>query len=332
MLEVIIKEECDYIGVDNSFKCIKCNEYFANEFELKAHTRLQTTHQPYGCSICGQTFSSVSDLQFHFDTHENKPFFCTVCSAKFSNILQLDKHLGCHRNTANRSTVGLDLNNLKQDEDTENDYHTQNYFGLWTSLVQNEHLNDDEEWQTEHFPSANYEDGVQESRKKAIKPKSRYKSWKVYRVATHIKKNSISISSFECCFCPRGFFLLKDLKHHMRSQHIFGVKLKECKVCKMTFQSGDELSKHTRTHPSDEGIMLCHICAKGFSKRNSLLRHMQTHRSDKPFQCESCPYKGISKGELTKHIKRVHLKDRPYACTYCPYRSSGNSGLTGIVL
>lgn len=65
--------------------CAHCNKSFRCTWSLKQHMKSHTTsaENPFGCSICGETFKEKEELLKHFDVHRNQIFTCIMCDENF---------------------------------------------------------------------------------------------------------------------------------------------------------------------------------------------------------------------------------------------------------
>ena len=62
--------------------CDSCKARFSNEKDLKMHMK---KHAPHACVLCEARFSEVAELETHILTHtEYKPFGCNLCGVSFS--------------------------------------------------------------------------------------------------------------------------------------------------------------------------------------------------------------------------------------------------------
>ena len=79
-------ERSDMI-VETSFRCLMCNQSFADRGHLWRHSLVHTGEKPFkrfACSICNKTFEKKASMLLHKYTHTGvKPYSCSVCGKSF---------------------------------------------------------------------------------------------------------------------------------------------------------------------------------------------------------------------------------------------------------
>lgn len=90
----------------------------------------------------------------------------------------------------------------------------------------------------------------------------------------------------------------------------------ECRTCKKTFESREDLHNHRRNvkHPELRNSH-CSICKKSFTK-SKLDQHMRSHTKEKPYKCKMCPQRFSIGSNLTRHVM-THTGERPHVCKIC---------------
>lgn len=79
-------------------KCSHCNAVVFAHY-LKKHMQKHLTVRPYKCNICGNSFTSQSQLNAHEFRHTNeRPLECTMCDKKFKLACDLRIHMAVHNN------------------------------------------------------------------------------------------------------------------------------------------------------------------------------------------------------------------------------------------
>lgn len=83
------------------YKCVQvgCSKMFEELDDFLEHTQSHKKVE-YRCHVCGEAFSTLSDLGLHQYSHSidktksaDKYYFCSVCKSSFSNLKALQHHM-----------------------------------------------------------------------------------------------------------------------------------------------------------------------------------------------------------------------------------------------
>lgn len=79
------------------FGCSVCGNSFSQSKYLKNHMRLHTNGRSLSCSVCQKTFLWKTVLDAHMRIHTGeKPYSCSVCGARFTHGSNLASHHKTH--------------------------------------------------------------------------------------------------------------------------------------------------------------------------------------------------------------------------------------------
>ncbi|KAK9737891.1 Zinc finger, C2H2 type [Popillia japonica] len=120
------------------------------------------------------------------------------------------------------------------------------------------------------------------------------------------RKRPAELPPFECRTCKKTFESREDLHNHRRN-----VKHPELRN-----SHREDLHNHRRNvkHPELRNSH-CSICKKSFTK-SKLDQHMRSHTKEKPYKCKMCPQRFSIGSNLTRHVM-THTGERPHVCKIC---------------
>ncbi|XP_062396611.1 zinc finger protein 493-like [Sardina pilchardus] len=134
----------------------------------------------------------------------------------------------------------------------------------------------------------------------------------------------------KCAHCGKGFSQIQQLKKHMLVHT--GEKPYKCAYCGKAFRYPSSLKVHERLHTGDCPHK-CTKCGKGFSCRSSLSQHMRIYkgmncgtRRGTPSICPQCG-RGFSKGSALKIHMLIHIGEKPHICVQCGKKLTTASNL-----
>ncbi|XP_030849882.1 zinc finger protein 91-like [Strongylocentrotus purpuratus] len=272
-------------------KCDECGACFEDEALLQRHMKMHSQVTMFMCAICGSTFTKKSYLTFHMVVHEKEDL------SERMSMKEVDEG----------KVPALPPKGQKQ-----------------LQIV------DDDEDDDDVGDGGNDPDDIDWEEPLAAKKKG---------------------SKFDCDRCSRSCASLRGLKMHQRMLHITveeepqsesseeeedakteedamiekkggNDKSKHCPVCKKSFVSVRQLTRHESTHASWD----CTYCSKTFRTSWILKEHLNTHTGQRPYQCTECDKTFKSHGALRRHTI-IHKGTKPYRCDLCDMRFSDGSSL-----
>ncbi|XP_036088568.1 zinc finger and SCAN domain-containing protein 5B [Rousettus aegyptiacus] len=130
---------------------------------------------------------------------------------------------------------------------------------------------------------------------------------------THVRKEAMRQTPYECGTCKKRFNYESQLTVHQRTHT--GDRPFKCMVCHKGFMQSSDLRVHQRVHTGEKPYT-CKICFKQFTHDSTLRSHQRVHTNEKPYQCEVCDKHFNHKGNLNVHL-RTHSGAKPYVCHQC---------------
>ncbi|XP_070149161.1 zinc finger protein 341 isoform X2 [Polyergus mexicanus] len=239
------------------YKCVQssCSMMFSELEEFLEHTRNHKCSE-YRCHVCGEVFSTLSDLGCHQYVHSvqkqkttEKYYCCSVCKSSFSNLEALQHH----------------------QETTTHDYaclHCGKSFLIERFLRR--HLKT-------HSASAKFacEDCG--------------KTFKTEQYLANHKLIHSEETPFSCSHCPAKFKRKDRLGRHMLIHDL--TKRLKCPFrgylgCMSEFSRPDKLKRHLLTH-SNVKRFSCSHCNRNFHRAQALKHHEMNKHS---LKCDICSH------------------------------------------
>ncbi|XP_048001762.1 gastrula zinc finger protein XlCGF17.1-like [Leguminivora glycinivorella] len=135
------------------------------------------------------------------------------------------------------------------------------------------------------------------------------------------------VKSYTCKLCKKSFRTSEEYSRHRSSREHKNVRI-QCSICNRLL-TAQLYKKHLARHQTASHL-ICEVCGKLYRKDN-LIRHLQLHSFDLPFQCQVCPYRGRFIESLRIHM-RTHTGDKPFSCDKCELRFLTRSNLNRHLL
>ncbi len=189
----------------------------------------------YKCRSCNTTFSVLSTLQQHEQTHLGTKMQCNYCNDVFSDAAVFQKHISLHRGQ-------------------ENVHHCEYCSKLFTSRGElQKHL-------AEHTQKRPYK--CTHCSKTFRDPGSLQK-----HVRIHTGERP-----YKCGQCPKAFAEYSSLRKHDRVHT--GEKPYKCRHCPKAFSISGNLQRHLFIHTGERPYR-CTKCPKAFNNPSHLRRHVK---------------------------------------------------------
>lgn len=273
------------------YKCVQssCSMMFSELEEFLEHTRSHKCSE-YRCHVCGEVFSTLSDLGRHQYVHSvqkqkttEKYYCCSVCKSSFSNLEALQHH----------------------QETTTHDYaclHCGKSFLIERFLRR--HLKT-------HSASARF---ACEDCGKAFKTEQ--------YLANHKLIHSEE-TPFTCPHCPARFKRKDRLSRHMLIHDL--TKRLKCPFksylgCMSEFSRPDKLKRHLLTH-SNVKRFNCSHCNRNFHRAQALKHHEMNKHS---LKCDVCSHAFKTKEQLVTHNCEQPGELKKHTSSQLPKKASGS--------
>lgn len=136
----------------------------------------------------------------------------------------------------------------------------------------------------------------------------------------HLKNHMITHDPnkkiWKCELCSKEYSYSFSYRTHMAFHAAENDETLDCRICKKTFETKEELLFHLKVHTgaraaknATEKTHSCFECQKKFFTRKDVKRHMITHTKKKDFLCQYCPQRFGRKDHLSRHLRTSHTGD-----------------------
>ncbi|XP_072321522.1 uncharacterized protein [Eucyclogobius newberryi] len=252
------------------FPCELCGETLTSITNLQIHQRLHAGKKIHSCTFCGKSFLAKFKLREHERVHTGeKPYTCDTCGSTFTHSSNLRVHQIVH--TDARPNVCQNCGKTYKSK---------------TALKRHQQL-------------------------EALKEKN----------APLVKKEEET--DLTCHKCGKEFTDAKKLRIHDRIHR----KPNTCKYCGKVFLKPSHMIRHERVHTGEKPFK-CEECGKCFHLSYLLKSHQNSHSGERPYVCDLCG-KGFSSSQTrSNHRRYVHAKpEESCVCGVCGKTYRSDSGL-----
>ncbi|XP_056377728.1 zinc finger protein 521 isoform X2 [Hyla sarda] len=217
---------------------------------------------PYPCQFCDKSFSRLSYLKHHEQSHSDKlPFKCTYCSRLFKHKRSRDRHIKLHTGDKKYHCSECDAAFSRSDHlKIHLKTHTSNKpykcaicrRGFLSSSSLHGHMQ------------------VHERNKDCSQSGARMEDWKMK-------------DTQKCSQCEEGFDFPEDLQKHIAECHPEcspndDRSALQCMYCHELFVEETSLLNHMEQIHSNEKKNSCSICSESFHNIEELYSHMDSHQ------------------------------------------------------
>ncbi|XP_036375431.1 zinc finger protein 521-like [Megalops cyprinoides] len=212
---------------------------------------------PYPCQFCDKSFSRLSYLKHHEQSHGDKlPFKCTFCSRLFKHKRSRDRHVKLHTGDKKYHCAECDA-----------------------AFSRSDHLKIHMKTHTSNKP---YKCAV--CRRGFLSPSSLHGHMQVHERGKDGGQDLGRGETQKCSQCEEGFDVPEDLQRHIAECHPECSPLPErgalqCIYCQEPFAEESALLSHIeREHSGDKKGYACTICSEHFHAVEDLYSHMDVHQ------------------------------------------------------
>ncbi|XP_017539155.1 GDNF-inducible zinc finger protein 1 [Pygocentrus nattereri] len=262
------------IQTDTTYRCIICQQTFANRCNLKIHERhVHSDERLFPCDVCGKAFKRKKDVTRHRrQVHEGgtERHYCPVCGKSLSSKTALTLHERTHTGDKPYSCDECGAR-----------------FSQSSALKTHQRIHTGEKPFACDMCDARFTQN--------------------HMLAYH-KRCHTGEKPFMCENCGKSFASKEYLKHHARIHS--GFKPYKCENCGRAFAQRNSLHQHMKIHTGERPYH-CKDCDKQFTQLNALQRHQRIHTGEKPYMCSMCGRTFTDKSTVRRHTM-THDKDTPW--------------------
>lgn len=244
---------------EKPFQCVVCSKSFSRSTLLSRHEKIHVEQPKHVCSYCERKYLNAEDLEKHIERHKkNRPFPCGICGKSFAFKQGLERHEVIHQK-----------DQPYQCEHCDQSFSTPNKLARHLTAHAGQRP----------FPCR-------------LCPKSYLLS---HHLTRHLRSHKDGEGSYKCSDCDKrkfnnecnipqklqkNLFLVfnvrDDLIYHSA---IHATQNLTCPLCKLKFQSLDDVTDHIKSHTLSEQYA-CEFCDLIFTTEEQLISHSQLDHSD----------------------------------------------------
>ncbi|KAK3100320.1 hypothetical protein FSP39_018099 [Pinctada imbricata] len=295
------------------FKCISCNTYFVDNWNLEFHM-IATGHLP-------GSLPSSEGIQFIMQ----KWLTCPEYDSKYSSLKELNKHIKVNQHKENYSISYLDL------KCSQCDIFFANSAELYDHVIGFGH-----QIQVCREGSGSSHRTYSEGKKvfstlcyycnrifESVDDCNAHLMWHDH------EETCLNETHYKCYTCRQYFLRHADIMCHMkRTQHsgswvsqerkMFELKSKSknktfcCTSCHTLFDTMAGIRDHIESaHFCGDETVKCPCCTQTFTNINLQQIHLaEVHEGEYPFKCQECGLVFFNKGNFTKHTMKHTYESR----------------------
>ncbi|KAM4632161.1 zinc finger protein 646 [Discoglossus pictus] len=248
---------------DNPLSCDQCPSSFSSLSELENHLETHKEERPYICSQCGRSYRHAGSLVNHKKTHQIGLFACLICQKEYSNPMGLKNHLRTHS----------EEKRFKCDECGESfrmsrqlSSHKKASHGLYSTFNEEDIPNGQDSLDTtgpvlieNSSLLRNLENYIAESMVPGDFPQLVSKAPVDFAVKQEVVK--LETSSEE--------------QEDQLTDSTYEVRRYKCNQCGKAYKHAGSLANHRQSHTI--GVYQCAICYKEFSNLMAMKNHCRLH-------------------------------------------------------
>ncbi|XP_037624626.1 sal-like protein 1 [Sebastes umbrosus] len=295
---------------ESLFKCRFCAKVFGSDSALQIHLRSHAGERPYGCSVCGNKFSTQGSLKVPFQRYkERNPHIHINPHLPAEHLDNIQTNAGTPFGMASSpSPTTMTSGSLDQSDSTSLIKKEENlislpitqgdlYFDSAASMNFRSRANptktsDSVETRQHRTMNLKSED---------VKPSLNFVS-KMMKESVAVMTNPFTHSSHTS---SSGFLSLKRSDNPKLQLPSDTTDPNECVVCHRILSCQSALRMHYRTHTGERPYR-CKLCGRAFTTKGNLKTHQAVHRETVPLKvqhsCPICQCKFIDAVVLQQHV------------------------------